>query len=110
MPVPDSPGSVVEAVALGLRAVLGRVGSKKRWPVIFGYSSTLVRLMRASVVLATAVPIAFAADTVRITVMEIFDDAIMVAIPGTMEAGLDNFRFWGSLMSRCSSPEPSPSR
>ena len=67
---------------------------------LFGYSFTLVPLVplvRAGVVLATAVPIAFAADTVSITVMEIVDNAIMVLIPGAMEAGLDNFRFWGSL-------------
>ena len=63
----------------------------------FGYSMTLVPLVRAGVVLATALPIAFAADTLSITVMEIIDNAIMIAIPGAMEAGLANFLFWGSL-------------
>lgn len=64
---------------------------------IFGYSFTLVPLVRAGVVLATALPIAFAADTFSITVMEIVDNAIMLAIPGAMEAGLANLLFWGSL-------------
>ena len=63
----------------------------------FGYSLTMLPLLRAGVVLATAVPIAFASDTVSITIMEIVDNAIMLVIPGAMEAGLDNFRFWGSL-------------
>jgi Domain of unknown function (DUF4396) len=29
--------------------------------------------------------------------MEVVDHAIMLAIPGAMEAGLDNTLFWGSL-------------
>jgi hypothetical protein len=49
------------------------------------------------VALAAAVPIALAADTISITIMEIVDNAIMLLIPGAMDAGLDNFRFWGSL-------------
>ena len=63
----------------------------------FGYSFTMVPLLRGGLVLATAVPIALAADTVSITIMEIVDNAIMLAIPGAMEAGLTNLLFWGSL-------------
>ena len=63
----------------------------------FGYSFTMVPLLRSGLALATAVPIALAADTVSITIMEIVDNAIMLAIPGAMEAGLENVRFWGSL-------------
>ena len=63
----------------------------------FGYSLTLLPLLRGGLVLATALPIAFAADTVSITIMEIVDNAIMLAIPGAMEAGLTNLLFWGSL-------------
>ena len=63
----------------------------------FGYSLTLVPLLRGGLALATAVPVALAADTISITIMEIVDNAIMLLIPGAMEAGLDNFRFWGSL-------------
>jgi hypothetical protein len=64
---------------------------------LFGYSFTIVPLLRSGLSLATVVPIALAADTVSITVMEIVDNAIMLLIPGAMEAGLDNFKFWGSL-------------
>jgi hypothetical protein len=63
----------------------------------FGYSFTMVPLLRSGLVLSTAVPIALAADTVSITIMEIVDNAIMLAIPGAMDAGLGNLRFWGSL-------------
>ena len=41
---------------------------------------------------------ALAADTVSIIVMEIVDNAIMLAIPGAMDAGLTDPRFWGSLI------------
>jgi hypothetical protein len=64
---------------------------------VFGYSFTLVPLVRSGLQLAAALPVALAADTISITVMEIVDNAIMLTIPGAMEAGLDNFRFWGSL-------------
>ena len=63
----------------------------------FGYSLTMLPLLRAGLVLATAVPLALASDTISITIMEVVDNAIMLLIPGAMEAGLDNFRFWGSL-------------
>ncbi len=66
---------------------------------VFGYSFTMVPLLRSGLALATVVPLALAADTISITVMEIVDNAIMLAIPGAMEAGLDNLLFWGSLAS-----------
>jgi hypothetical protein len=63
----------------------------------FGYSLTLLPLFRAGVALATALPLALASDTLSITVMEIVDNAIMLVVPGAMEAGLTNLLFWGSL-------------
>ena len=63
----------------------------------FGYSLTMLPLLRSGLALAAAIPVALAADTISITIMEIVDNAIMLLIPGAMEAGLDNFRFWGSL-------------
>jgi Domain of unknown function (DUF4396) len=47
--------------------------------------------------LAAVLPVAFAADTISITIMEIVDNAVMLVIPGAMEAGLTSFLFWGSL-------------
>ncbi len=63
----------------------------------FGYSLTMLPLLRSGLALATVLPIAFAADTLSITVMEIVDNAIILIIPGAMEAGLGSLLFWGSL-------------
>jgi hypothetical protein len=63
----------------------------------FGYSLTMIPLLRSGLALAAAIPVALAADTISITIMEIVDNAIMLLIPGAMEAGLDNVKFWGSL-------------
>ena len=43
------------------------------------------------------IPIALASDTLSIATMEIVDNAIMLAVPGAMEAGIDSLLFWGSL-------------
>jgi hypothetical protein len=64
---------------------------------VFGYGLTSLPLLRAGLALATVVPIAFASDTLSIATMEIVDNAIVVAIPGAIEAGLDSVLFWGSL-------------
>ena len=63
----------------------------------FGYSFTMVPLLRSGLALAAVVPIALAADTISITILEVVDNAIMHLIPGAMDAGLTNFLFWGSL-------------
>jgi hypothetical protein len=64
---------------------------------VFGYSLTLIPILRSGVALGSALPIALAADTISITVMEIIDNAIMMMVPGAMEAHVDNPLFWGSL-------------
>lgn len=63
----------------------------------FGYSLTMVPPLRSGLALGTALPLAFAADTLFISVMEIVDNLIMLVIPGAMEAGLTSLLFWGSL-------------
>ena len=63
----------------------------------FGYALTMIPLLRSGLALATTLPLAFAADTLSITVMEIVDNAVMLVVPGAMEAGLGSFLFWGSL-------------
>jgi hypothetical protein len=65
---------------------------------LFGYSLTIRPVLLAGVSLAAAIPVAFAADTVSITVMEIVDNTIVVTIPGAMNAGLANWLFWASLV------------
>jgi hypothetical protein len=56
-----------------------------------------VPLLRSGLALAAVAPIAFVADTFSITVMEIVDNAILLVIPGAMEAGLGEILFWASL-------------
>jgi hypothetical protein len=63
----------------------------------FGYSLTIRPVLRSGLPLRAAVKVALAADTVSITVMEIVDNVIMVAIPGAMEAGVASALFWVSL-------------
>jgi hypothetical protein len=63
---------------------------------LFGYLFTMVPLLR-TMSFRAAVGIALASDTASITVMEIVDNAIMLAIPGAMDAPLSAPLFWGSL-------------
>jgi len=64
---------------------------------VFGYALTMRGVLRAGVGFRQALRVALAADTVSIAVMEIVDNALMVGIPGAMDAGLGNVLFWGSL-------------
>ncbi len=63
----------------------------------FGYMLTMRPLLVSGMRLRHAAKLALAADTASITVMEIVDNAIMLAIPGAMGATLDSLLFWGSL-------------
>ena len=63
----------------------------------FGYGLTMLPLLRSGMVLGAVLPLAFASDTLSITVMEIVDNLIIVVIPGAMDAGLGSLLFWGSL-------------
>lgn len=64
---------------------------------IFGYSLTMLPLLRSGTAFRKALGLAFAADTASITIMEIVDNAVMLMIPGAMTAGLASPLFWGSL-------------
>ena len=62
---------------------------------ISGYALTLTPLLKAGLPVAVATRLALAADTVSITIMEMVDNAIMLGIPGAMDAGLTDWLFWG---------------
>jgi hypothetical protein len=64
---------------------------------VFGYALTVRVVLRGGLPLRRAVQVALAADTVSILVMELVDNAVILAVPGAMEAGLTGFLFWGSL-------------
>ena len=63
----------------------------------FGYAFTFVPLMRTGMAFTEAARIAIGGDTVSIAVMELVDNAVVVAVPGAMDAGLTDALFWGSL-------------
>ena len=63
----------------------------------FGYLLTLRPLVRGGLPLRRAARIALAADTVSIAVMEIVDNAVMLLVPGALDAGLGSALFWASL-------------
>jgi Domain of unknown function (DUF4396) len=65
---------------------------------LFGYALTSLPLLRSGLALAAVVPIALAADTVSIAIMELIDNATMLLVPGAMEAGLADLRFWIPLL------------
>ena len=64
---------------------------------IFGYSLTMLPLLRSGMTLAAVLPLAFASDTLSITVMEVVDNLVLLVVPGAMDAGLASPLFWGSL-------------
>jgi hypothetical protein len=63
----------------------------------FGYSLTIWPLLRSKLPLRRVLGLAFASDTISITIMEIVDNLIMLVITGAMDAGLANPLFWGAL-------------
>src|SRR5688572_23976679 len=64
---------------------------------LFGYTLTSLPLLRAGMALSAVVPIALASDTISIAIMEFVDNAILLVIPGAMEAGLGDIGFWAAL-------------
>jgi hypothetical protein len=76
---------------------LGTIALAVALAFLFGYGLTSLPLLRAGLALGTVIPIALAADTLSIATMEIVDNAIMLAVPGAMEAGIGSLLFWGSL-------------
>ena len=66
---------------------------------LFGYSLTMLPMLRSGLPLRTAIGVALAADTVSILTMEVVDNAFMLAVPGALDAGLADPLFWGSLVA-----------
>lgn len=64
---------------------------------MFGYTLTMKSVLKTGVAFITAITVAFAADTVSITVMEIVDNTVVASIPNALNANLDNPLFWISL-------------
>jgi hypothetical protein len=63
----------------------------------FGFGLTSLPLLRSGMTLAAVAPLALASDTISITIMELVDNAIMLAIPGAMDTTLTDPGFWLAL-------------
>jgi hypothetical protein len=94
----------------GIGEVLGMViGSMLGWSnaativlaialaFFFGYALAMRPLLASGLGLGAALRLALASDTISIVVMEIIDNALMLAIPGAMDAHVTDPLFWGSL-------------
>jgi hypothetical protein len=64
---------------------------------VFGYALTMRGVLRGGLPFRAALTVALAADTVSIAVMELVDNAVIVAVPGAMNAGLTSALFWLTL-------------
>jgi len=76
---------------------LGTVGLSITLAFVFGYALTMRGVQHAGLPVRQALGVALAADTISITVMEIIDNAAMLAIPDAMDAGVTGGLFWASL-------------
>ena len=89
---------LVIGTSLGLHNAATVVGSIAL-AFVFGYALTMRGVLQAGLPMRQALTVALAADTVSITVMEIVDNTVMVAVPGAMEAGITTALFWLALAS-----------
>jgi hypothetical protein len=87
---------MIIGTALGF-SNLGTIVLSVALAFVFGYGLTSLPLLRAGLALAIVAPIALASDTLSIATMEVVDNAIMLLIPGALDAGLGDMLFWGSL-------------
>ena len=94
------------AIGEVLGMVIGTALGLGNWPTVaisvvlafaFGYSLTMLPLLRAGLAFAAAAPLALASDTLSIAVMEIVDNTVMLLVPGALDAGLRDLLFWASL-------------
>jgi hypothetical protein len=63
----------------------------------FGYLLTFWPILRAGLSVRQATGVALAADTVSITIMEAVDNGFVLVVPGALDAGLGDAKFWWSI-------------
>src|ERR1044072_7665053 len=64
----------------------------------FGYSLTVWPVLRAGLSLRRAAGVALAADTGSIVIMEAVDNGFVALVPGALDAGLGDAKFWWSIV------------
>ena len=87
---------VVVGTALGF-SDFGTIALAIGLAFLFGYTLTSLPLLRAGLALSAVIPIALASDTLSIATMELVDNAILLIVPGAMDAGVGDVLFWGAL-------------
>lgn len=65
---------------------------------LFGYSLSLLPLVKSGMKKKVALKIVLAADTLSIATMELVDTTVMVVVPGAMDAGVVQPLFWFSMI------------
>ena len=61
---------------------------------LFGFLLSTLPLVQAGLGFLAALSVVFAADTLSIATMEVTDNLVMAVLPGAMDAGLVDPRFW----------------
>ena len=64
---------------------------------VFGYTLTMWPVLNAGLSFRQATGVALAADTVSIAIMEAVDNAFVLLVPGAIDAGLGDAKFWWSI-------------
>ncbi len=64
---------------------------------VFGYSLTLWPVLNAGLSFRQATGVALAADTLSIAIMEAVDNGFVLVVPGAIDAGLGDAKFWWSI-------------
>ena len=65
---------------------------------VFGYSLSMLPLLRHGLGFKKAARVALVADTASIATMELADNAFILVVPGAIYAGLNTGLFWISLV------------
>ena len=64
----------------------------------FGYVLSIWPVLRAGLTLRQATRVAIAAETVSIAIMEAVDNCFVLVVPGALDAGLGDAKFWWSIV------------
>jgi hypothetical protein len=64
---------------------------------VFGYALTIFPVLRAGLSFRRATGVAIASETVSIAIMEAVDNAFVLLVPGAIDAGLGDAKFWWSI-------------
>jgi hypothetical protein len=89
-------GMVIGA-AFGL-GIWQTVGLAVSLAFLSGFGLAMLPLIRSGMGIRRALGIAFAADFVSVSIMEVVDNAVVMAVPGAMMAELGDPLFWSTLM------------